>query len=204
MFETIRIQNKQPCNLRYHNRRMNAARRSLFGCTDELRLEEIISVPAVLTEDLYKCRVLYGKSIFDVQFEIYSPRIIKTLQLVQADSIRYEFKFLDRSCFARLIRATHADDILIVKDGLLTDTSFANIVFFDGTRWITPSTPLLRGTRREYYVETGLIEESRLAVDDLARFSKAVLVNAMLDLETGPRIEIRNILPIIPDLEKKV
>jgi 4-amino-4-deoxychorismate lyase len=114
---------------------------------------------------------------------------------VQADSIQYEHKFLDRSCLDKLFETTLADDVLIVKNGLLTDTSFANIVFFDGDRWVTPSTPLLHGTKREYYLEIGRIKEVELTVDDLPRFQKAMLINAMLDLETGPSIEMKNILP---------
>jgi 4-amino-4-deoxychorismate lyase len=176
---------------------MNASRRALLGCTDELRLEEVVSVPDELGTDLLKCRVTYDESIVQIRFEKYLPKTVKTLQLVRADSVRYDHKFLDRSCFNRLIQSSRTDDILIVKNGLLTDTSFANIVFLDGDRWVTPATPLLRGTKREYYLEQGRIEEAKLTIDDLPRFPKAVLINAMLDLETGPAIEGRNILPVV-------
>ena len=174
---------------------MNASRRKLFGRTNELQLEEFISIPDKLNYDLFKCHVVYNELIVQVKFEPYKPRIIKTLQLVQADSIQYEHKFLDRSCLDKLSETTLADDVLIVKNGLLTDTSFANIVFFDGDRWVTPSTPLLHGIKREYYLEIGRIKEVEITVEDLPHFQKAILINAMLDLETGPLIEIKNILP---------
>ncbi len=202
MFETIRIQNRQPHNLQYHNRRMNASRRTFLGCTDDLRLEEIIPVSAGLPTGLLKCRIIYNESVVDVQFEKYVPRNVKTLQLVRDDAIRYDHKFLDRSRFEQLLKTSRADDILIVKNGLLTDASFANVVFFEGDRRITPASPLLRGVKREYYLEIHRIEEEELTVDDLSRFSKAVLINAMLDLETGPAIERGNILPIVSDREK--
>ncbi len=172
---------------------MNASRRAIFGCQDQLQLKEFVAVPHDLGAGLWKCRAVYNDAMVQVQFEKYQPRSVKTLQLVRADSIHYYHKFLDRSCFEQLIKTSRADDVLIVKNGLLTDTSTANIVFFDGTRWITPATPLLRGTKRAVYLEMGRIEEARLSVDDLPRFSKAVLINAMLDLETGPEIDIRNI-----------
>lgn len=195
LFETIKIQDRQPRNLEYHNRRMNESRRTLFGCADGIRLEEFVLVPAELDSDLFKCRVIYNESIVQVQFEKYLPRIIKTLQLVQADSIQYHHKFLDRACLDQLMKTTQADDVLLVKNGLLTDTSIANIVFFDGDRWVTPATPLLCGTKRENYLECKRIVEEKLTVADLPRFQKAVLINAMLDLETGPIIKREDILP---------
>ena len=94
LFETIKIQDRQLHNLRYHNRRMNASRCKLFGCTNELQLEEFISIPDKLNYDLFKCQVVYNELIAQVKFEPYKPRIIKTLQLVQADSIHTSISFL--------------------------------------------------------------------------------------------------------------
>ena len=48
------------------------------------------------------------------------------------------------------------DEILIIKDGHITDTSISNIVFRlpDGW-WLTPFTPLLKGIMRTYLLESG-------------------------------------------------
>ncbi len=38
-----------------------------------------------------------------------------------------------------------ADEVIVEKDGYLTDTTIANIAFFDGKRWITPKIHYLEG-----------------------------------------------------------
>jgi 4-amino-4-deoxychorismate lyase len=83
-----------------------------------------------------------------------------------------------------------ADEILIIKNGFVTDTSFSNIVFFDGIKWITPSTYLLNGTQRQQLLQQGAIIEEEIRPSDLKHFRFAKLINAMLDLETSPSIDI--------------
>ena len=78
------------------------------------------------------------------------------------------------------------DDILIVRDGRITDTSFSNVVFEDaGGGLYTPDTCLLKGTRRESLLDAGIIRECPITVDDIRRFRKVLLVNAMIGLEDG-------------------
>jgi 4-amino-4-deoxychorismate lyase len=86
-----------------------------------------------------------------------------------------------------------ADDILIIKNGFITDTSFSNIAFFDGTQWFTPFTYLLNGTQRQHLLRQGAIVETEITPSDLKQFRYAKLINAMLDLETSPLIDIQNI-----------
>jgi 4-amino-4-deoxychorismate lyase len=88
---------------------------------------------------------------------------------------------------------THDSDVLIVKNGLITDTSFANIAFSDGNKWYTPDTPLLKGTQRAYYLAQGILTERRISPADLRGFTKARLINAMLDLNTGNDITMDNV-----------
>jgi 4-amino-4-deoxychorismate lyase len=92
-----------------------------------------------------------------------------------------------------MTRRGDCDDILIVKDGYITDTSFSNIVFFDGEKWVTPARPLLRGTMRESLLKRNLIGEENITVDDLNKIKEARLINAMLPLETGTAIQVENI-----------
>ena len=84
-------------------------------------------------------------------------------------------------------------DILIVKKEFITDTSFSNIIFFDGDNWITPSTPLLEGTKRKELLEKNIISEQEIKFSDLKNFKKAILINAMLDFDEIAEIEIKNI-----------
>ena len=62
------------------------------------------------------------------------------------------------------------DDILIVKRGMVTDSSYANIVFRRGKRWYTPWSALLKGTMRLNLLERNKIYEEEIRVEDLRIF----------------------------------
>lgn len=191
--ETIKVQNREFFNLQYHSDRLNRTRKALFGYRNDLDLQEILTIPSDLDEMTYKCRVIYGKDIQTIEFLPYSIKPIQTLQLVEANKLDYSYKYLDRSCFADLLKQTTADDILIVKNGFLTDTSYANVVFWDGNQWFTSDTPLLSGTKRQYLLDQAQIKCRKLRPEDLNLFIHARLINAFLDFDTGPVIPIRQI-----------
>lgn len=58
-------------------------------------------------------------------------REIRSLRLVAADDeLDYHLKYADRSALARLLqRRDDCDEILIVRDGAITDTSYSNVAF---------------------------------------------------------------------------
>jgi len=79
------------------------------------------------------------------------------------------------------------DEILIVQNTLITDTSIANIAFFDGERWLTPKEPLLIGTTRARLLDEQKIFEQDINVADLHKFTAFALMNAMIGFD-----EIKN------------
>jgi len=193
LFETIKFQNGILHNIEYHNARLNKSRNQVFGCTDTFDLRDLIQIPNFSDDKVYKCRVIYSQKIEQVEFIPYTIKPVTTLKLVECDTIEYNHKWVDRKCFDDLLKGIDAVDILIVKNGFITDTSYANIVFYDGSKWVTPSTPLLNGTKRERLIKDRIIYEADIKKKDLKFFSKAVLINAMMDLEESPVIDIKNI-----------
>jgi 4-amino-4-deoxychorismate lyase len=194
LFESIRIVDGFAYHLDHHTARLNRSRRELFGCVDVIELNDVIHIPPDLGKGVYKCRVIYAEGIEQIEFVPYQRRDIKTLTLVECDSIEYTHKFVDRQCIESLFNGIRTDDILIVKHGYVTDASFANVVFYDGTKWVTPSTPLLHGTARTRLLESGTIVADEIRKADLKHFKNAALINAMLDLEVVHPISIDNIV----------
>jgi len=184
LLETIRIENGRPQHLAYHTRRAREARRQLLGLEDAFDLERYIKIPEELGDGLYKCRVTYGAAVESVEFEPYTVRPVHSLRLVRDDNIDYRFKYADRRRLQVLFaRRGDCDDVLIVKRGLLTDTSYCNIAVYDGLQWWTPDAPLLPGTARQRLLDKGLIREKRIRVEDLPLFKRIRLINAMLPWE---------------------
>ena len=137
-------------------------------------------------------RVHFGNRKID--FETYSPRRVHTLKLVDGSGIDYTFKYADRDKLIQLQQSKGTcDEILIYQNGRITDTSYSNVVFYDGNQYITPSTYLLNGTKRRYLLERGIIKEQDIGLGDLPRFRYLFLINAMLDLEDNIQVKIRDI-----------
>lgn len=194
LIETIKILGGQFQNLALHNERMNAARRELFGCNDKLDLAGSVTVPTGLRNGIYKCTVTYSQTIGTAEFNPYSIRNIKCLKTVHCNTIDYTYKYADRQILSSLSEQRgNCDEILIIKNGLLTDTSFSNLIFYDGDKWVTPKNPLLKGTKREKLLREGLITEADLCFKDLVHFSKTCLINSMLEIG-DITVDCRNII----------
>ncbi|MCK5137026.1 MAG: aminotransferase class IV [Bacteroidales bacterium] len=187
--ESIKLLDGKLKNLQYHQRRFEKTRRDTMGLKNHPLLENAIRIPDGLEKGFLKCRVVYGKEIERLEFEPYEKRVITSLRLVNSDTISYEYKYADRAALDTLYRLKGpCDDILIVKNGCITDSSFANVALWDGTGWFTPDTPLLPGTMREFLLSDGILKEQRILRGDLAGFKKVRLINAMNDLNDGPDI----------------
>jgi 4-amino-4-deoxychorismate lyase len=115
--------------------------------------------------------------------------------MIHCEDIEYGYKYADRHKLEELFeKRGDCDEVLIVKDGYITDTSISNIVFsLPAGGWITPDTPLLKGTMRSYLLETGQISEAVIRPEDLSLFTETRMINCMMDLESSPSIEIENI-----------
>jgi len=113
LFETIKLQNKKLFNIEYHNERMNNSRRNLFGTEDKINLEEVIKIPDGISNNVFKCRVVYSEKITDIEFQPYYEKKVNSLQAINVDWIDYSFKYLDRSNLQKLLCKCIADDVLI-------------------------------------------------------------------------------------------
>ncbi|MDP2883418.1 MAG: aminotransferase class IV [Ignavibacteria bacterium] len=193
LFETIKVIRRTAENIDGHNERVARSRRTLLGLRDDLDLRPHIVVPQTLGDGIYRCRVVYAKTVESVEFLPYRPPSIHTVQLVNADHIRYNHKFIDREAIKALVRESGSDDIIMVVDGRITDFSLANIAFFDGHQWVTPDRPMLEGTKRNLLFSRGVLRFEQIAPHDLSLFSKAAPINAMLDIGDVPFIDVDNI-----------
>ncbi len=194
LLESIKIYNKRLFNIEYHNIRMNSTRAELFNSNDQIDLNEIISIPNDLTNELYKCRIIYSQEIISINFQRYKKKKIDCLKIVYDDEITYSHKYEDRTKFENHLSKTKADEILIIKNKIVTDTSFSNVVFSDGAKYLTPSKPLLNGTKRAKLIADGIIQEEEIRLNDIQKFKFAYLVNALLDINEENRIQIEKII----------
>lgn len=189
LIETLCIRNGEVRNLEFHQERVNRSRWKLFGLKDELDLKTFIEA-RLLSGAEVKCRILYSESFESVEFHPYQIRSVQSIRLVENNEIGYEFKFEDRTAFEPMKDPVAEDEIIIVKNGKITDTSYSNLVFFDGKKWIAPNSYLLNGTMRQSLLRSGKITEEAITPEDLGRFFSFKLINAMMDLEESPELDV--------------
>lgn len=183
MFETIQLQNRRLHNLAYHNRRVEQSKKALLGIDEKIDLAELIQIPDWVGEGIYRCRVSYKEEIEKIEFFVYHYKHPRVIELVEDTSLVYPYKFEDRSRFQDVLAQNpNADDVLITHNNHITDATFANIAFFDGKNWLTPSTPLLNGTKRQALLAGQVLIETPIQIADLGRFKQLSLINAMRDL----------------------
>ena len=117
-----------------------------------------------------------------IEFVAYQRRDIKTLKLVEISAEPSAFKSTDRKQFVDAFALRGGcDDVLMVRNGLLTDTSYANVALWNGKEWLTPDQPALFGTQRASLLAEGKITEADISVHDLPRFSRLRIFNAMVE-----------------------
>ena len=197
LLETIKVKENRLVHIAYHNNRVNASRRALFGSTSPWDLSEIIQVPKLDPAVTYRCRFLYTEDPGTAGFIPYEKRVVRKLYLVDCGRLEYSFKYADRGAFDMLkegIPDPEQSDILLVKNDRITDTSFSNIILWDGKAWRTPAIPLLKGTKREYYLDQKIIHLCDIRTNDLQSYKKARLINAMLDIDDGDDIPMEHIV----------
>ncbi|MDF1878747.1 aminotransferase class IV [Sulfurimonas sp. SAG-AH-194-C20] len=187
-FETIKILDGVVLHLEYHQERLNAA----LDSSDRYVLHAIVKP---LKKGLYKCRIAYDIEDIKIEYLKYTKRKVESLKLVYCDTIIYDKKYSNRDALNALFaKREMCDDILIIKKGLVTDTSIANIAFFDGVTWFTPKTPLLKGTCRARLLDKGQIVEKDIKVKDIKRYKKIALINAMIDFDIIASDKIEEII----------
>lgn len=196
LLESIRITQRQIPDWHWHKARMQRSLQMLLGTIPDWLGEDFtLTLPKEVDESLHKCRLIYGETITKIEFLPYTPRAIRSLQIVEAPQLKYAYKWENRRAIEALFsQKGKADDILICQNGEIRDTSYCNVLFSDGWRWYTPEQALLPGTQRAKLLEEGLILPRRLSLSDLAHFRKVKLINAMLPFAQAPEISVEAII----------
>lgn len=195
LIESIRLEDGEWFNLHYHQQRMDESVFLLTGVQNKIQLISLLQKQNLPVTGKFKCRIVYSEvGGIEMSLTPYETRTINSIRIIHDNTIDYAFKFEDRTPLNNLFAQRNTcDDILIIKNGLVTDASYSNVVFFDGTRWLTPAQPLLKGTMRQYLLDSGAIVEEAIRADQIPLFKKVRLINALLGFN-GPELSVSQIV----------
>ena len=175
-FETIKCEDFEVFNLEYHNKRVA----NTIGLN--INLQEYIYPPS---EELLRCKIIYNDyEVLNVEYFSYTKREIKTFKLIFDDEISYSKKYLNREKLDNLFsEKDSADEIIIIKNGIVTDTSIANIAIFHENIWLTSKNCLLNGTTKNRLLDEKFLIQKDITLDMLKKASKIALMNAMIGFD---------------------
>ena len=175
-FETIKCEDFEIFNLEYHNKRVA----NTIGLN--INLQEYIYPPS---EELLRCKIIYNDyEVLNVEYFPYKKREINSFKLVFDDNIDYSKKYLNRESLDKLFtQKDDCDEIIIIKNKIVTDTSIANIAIFHNGVLITSKNSLLKGTTRNRLLEDKFLVEKDITLNMLKKASKIALMNAMIGFD---------------------
>lgn len=156
-------------------------------------------VQHITTGMVMRCRMVYDDTNIHIEYAPYAKSPLRTLGLIESN-ISYESKFSDRHDLEK-IRSLRGklDDILIVRNGFITDITIANIVFFRDNTWLSPAKPLLAGTRLLSLVASHTVRLADISPGELESYQGWKPVNAMRPFdeeEIRPMSSIKNLVGI--------
>ena len=194
--EVIKVEEGTFRNLEYHQQRIDRTV-ACFGIPSFKLSEKLQHAPIPVGEQLVKCRIEYGERIECITCLPYTLRSISRVGVVVDNDIDYAYKFADRKHLDALRNKSGYDEVIIIKDGQVTDSSFSNLVFETAQHELyTPSACLLKGTKRQFLLDCGMITERAIRMEEIKDYERIVFINAMMELEDNIGIPAdRCILP---------
>jgi len=182
--ETLLIKNGEIQNLKYHLNRMEKTFKYFKWKINKLRIENgewRINDELRIENGEWRIRITYNQyGIQKIETFPIKKRIFKKFKIVKID-FDYKFKYKNRKQFSILnSQFSIYDELILVKNNLITDTTISNLAFFTGKEWITPKFPLLKGTKREELIQKNFLKEENIHTSDLKFFKKIALINAIL------------------------
>ncbi|MCT7609304.1 aminotransferase class IV family protein [Aliarcobacter butzleri] len=175
-FETIKCEDFEVFNLDYHQKRVA----NTIGLN--INLQEYINP---ISEELLRCKLIYDENgVVDVLYFPYKKREIKSFKIIFDNEIEYSKKYLNRAKLDELYeKRDDCDEVIIIKNEIVTDSTIANIAIFYENSWITSKNCLLDGTTRARLLEEKKLIEKDITLDMLKNASKVALMNAMIGFD---------------------
>jgi 4-amino-4-deoxychorismate lyase len=184
LLESIKVQNNKIHAWPYHEQRILRSIKTCYNIDRHalITLSHLQKYVDQLNNKLYKLRLIYDDHSYRIEHHLYKIKDIQSLRLAHNDSISYSEKYVDREQLNNLYsKKGTADDILIIRNGLVTDTWYCNVALLKNGQWYTPKTPLLSGVMRQQLLNQKQIIETDILAQDIKSYTRIRLFNAMIE-----------------------
>ena len=181
--ESIKVEDQKIYLAELHQKRMNDTFLH-FGKECKIDIRDLFSSLQHDEDGLFKFRIEYDlENNFKTQMIPYAISKVNDFELVTDNQIEYHFKYLDRTCFLRHKEKSHANEIIIIKNNTVTDSSYANLLFLKNKIWYTPKSYLLNGVMRQHLLQSKSVKETEITLDNIKEFTHFQIINALNDFD---------------------
>lgn len=180
------VENGKILNLEEHQIRIESTFKKYYPEYQAHQLQSINLSKLDTSNERQKLKLLYNHSTFQFLLSQIEKISFSKFYLIHLSYFQYNYKYSDRLIFKNLKQQLVSDEeIIMVINNEITDTSFSNLCFYDGSGWFTPSKTLLNGTMRSHLIKEKIIATNKIQVDDLVKFSKFKMINALNNFNTA-------------------
>ena len=181
--ESIKVEDQKIFLKELHQKRMNNTF-SNFGKVCKIDIYNLFLNLEHDEDGLYKFRIEYDlENNFKTQIIPYAISELGDFELVIDNEIDYSFKSADKTQLQKMKDKSHADEVIIVKNNQITDTSYSNLLFLKDKTWFTPKSYLLNGVMRQNLLHLKEIKETEVTLDNIKEFTHFQLINALNDFD---------------------
>ena len=184
LFESIRVDNGQIPLLNFHQERVDLSYSTVFKKVNTYNLQECIE-PFLKKEGTQKCRFIYDDKKYRIEiidYHLIEPKRIGWLKI--DPNFTYPFKYYDRSFFTRIKDSYSGfNEILLVKNDMITDSTYCNLIVYAKDNWIIPQTCLLNGVERTRIISEYNFAIEPITIDEFLSAKEYKLINAMRPFE---------------------
>lgn len=180
--ESIKLQDGFFYRLELHQQRIDHIFATFFPRMEAINLSSVLENQTISSNGLFKTRLVFDSKINTLEIIPYKLPDINSLSLVKTSLETTFYKSADRNEINKAYsQKGNCDDVLLVKEGLITDTSYCNVAFQHGKNWITPKTPLIPGTQRKMLIDKKMIIPDDIPLSQIKNFQSICLFNAMIE-----------------------
>ena len=191
--ESIKVEDQQIFLLDLHQKRIEDTF-SHYEKDCKINIKEIFNSLDHTGDGLYKFRIEYDlENSVRTQMIPYAISELDDFELIINNDINYNFKSSDRDHLQKIKNQSQAQEVIIIQNNEVTDTSFSNLIFLKDKTWYTPKTYLLNGVMRQSLLNSENIKEYEITQDNIKEFSHFKVINALNDFENSYTYPIERI-----------
>jgi 4-amino-4-deoxychorismate lyase len=181
--EEIKCSGGEYHNLECHAIRMDRTLRHFFGKRFvHEHLREFLPEPP--DRSTLKCTLIYSDAVLSAELAPWAPPAVKTMGVVAVEGLDFIYKLEDRSELAKIREFAGADEVVIIRNGFVTNCSTGNLVFRDREGVLhTPLHYIHAGTKRALLVKSKKVTTHPIKASSIHSYDRVMIINAMTDVE---------------------